>query len=752
MNTNTISCVEKEKCTGCGACNNCCPVNAIEMRENKEGFLYPAIDEARCINCGACILKCPVENKVDGYNYAEPEVYAAYATDEIRMKSSSGGIFTVLAEYVLGCGGKVCGAVFDDDFKGVHHVLVDSIDKLEKLRGSKYVQSDIKKVYKEIKNTLQENQMVLFTGVGCQVAGLKSFLGREYGNLICVDVLCHGAPSPKAYRKFLDSVVLRDYPNEDIVDFQFRNKEVWGWAHSLYARLGNGYVYSKSKTQNSWYPSFLNILNCRSSCGQCQFNVLPRQGDITLGDFWGIETMPQGWNDGKGASIVTLNNEKGKELYAKIVEKLVKSELITLEIAKGKNMNLVASSRTHKERDRYFKLLDMYDDYGKITDYALKRRFDVGYVGWWYGKNYGSVMTNFALSQYIEQLGYSVLMLEWPEKKKPFGVVENSFARRFASKYYDKSIRRTYEELHDLNWFCDMFVVGSDQLWNYWSTKENGAYFFLDFVDDSRKKIAYATSFGHAVYGAPRYELEKNAFHMSRFDKISVREKDGIDLCKNVFGVEADWTIEPVFLLEKERYEDIAEQAKINTPKKYMFSYILTPSVEKREAIKELASRLGLDIVLVLDAQANFDENRRIMNMPEALRENLEMEDWLKYIKDAELVITDSFHGVCFSIIFEKQFMSIGNALRGLSRFVTLLETADLSERMVLEPAEIVDFDYCKSINYTVVKENMESIVTESKKWLKNALSENKPYKASGYDLLLDRIKELEKRVRELEK
>lgn len=751
MKANTIESVSKEKCTGCGACFNICPVSAITMKENFEGFLYPEIDISKCIECGACRNKCPIENSISENNN-EPLIYASFAEDEIRMKSSSGGIFTLLAEYVLSLNGKVCGAAFDNDFRGVHHEVIDTVCELDRLRGSKYVQSAIGGTFKEIKSCLKNGKIVLFTGCGCQVAGLKSYLGEDYDNLITVDILCHGAPSPKSFRKFIDSVVLDEYPEEKIVDFQFRNKKEWGWAPSLYAKLSNGYVYSKSKTQNSWYPSFLNILNCRESCGQCQFNKLPRQGDITLGDFWGIDAMPQGWNDGKGASIVTLNTDKGRNIYDNISACLVKSEQISLDVAKGKNGNLVSSSVSHKNRSRFFKLQNMYEDYGKITEYALKRKFDIGYVGWWYGKNYGSVMTNFALEQYIESLGYSVLMLEWPEKRKPFSPVEDSFARRFANKYYERSIRRTYEELPDLNWFCDMFLVGSDQLWNYWSTKENGSYFFLDFVNDSRKKIAYATSFGHSVYGAPRNELEKNAFHLNRFDYISVREKDGIDLCHNVFGVEAQWAIEPVFLLDRGKYEAVAEQSEIKTDAKYMLAYILTPSVEKRDAIQALAERMGLNVILILDAQSNIEENKQIMDMPESIRENIEMEDWLKYIKDAELVVTDSFHGTCFSIIFERQFICIGNPLRGLSRFITLLETCRLEDRMVLDASEIIDYNYDNEIDYRGVQENMSGIIAESKKWLSDALRTPKAYKASAYDMLLQRIKELEHRVLELEK
>ena len=730
---------------------NICPVNAISMVENSEGFLYPKIDYNKCIDCGKCEKTCPVIYP-EYQNNVQPRIYAATANDEIREKSSSGGIFSVIAEKILDENGVVCGARFDEDFREVYHYIVKDKNELGYLRGSKYVQSSIGYTYKEIKEYLVRGVKVLFSGCGCQVAGLKKFLEKDYDNLYTIDILCHGVPSPLAFKKYLDSVVLKEYPDEKIVDFQFRKKDAWGWAHSIYARLENGYVYSKSKNDSSWYPSFLNNLNCRESCGDCKFNKMPRQGDITLGDLWGIDLMSDEWKDGKGTSVVSANSEKGQILLDSISEKFCRYEEISLDIAKKNNGNLVGSSVSHRNRKRFFKLLNQYDDYSKTTEYALKRKFDIGYVGWWYGRNYGSVMTNFALQQYLESLGYSVLMLEWPEHNKPFPPVEDSFSRRFGNKYYEVSMRRTYEELHDLNWFCDMFIVGSDQLWNYWSTKENGAYFFLDFVDDSKKKIAYATSFGHAVYGAPKHILEKNSFHLSRFDAISVREEDGVDLCKDVFGVDAEWMIEPVFLLSQKRYIEIANDSSIETPEKYIFAYILSPSEEKRSAILKMARETGLPLILILDAQANHENNRRIMNMPESLRENLEMEDWLKYIMNATIIVTDSFHGTCFSIIYEKQFVCIGNAQRGLSRFNSLLKICDLDDKMVLDPLAINKEIYSVQIDYDNVNQRLQAFVDKSKTWLNNVLMRNKACKLSTYDMLNNKIKELENKIRELEK
>lgn len=340
-------------------------------------------------------------------------------------------------------------------------------------------------------------------------------------------------------------------------------------------------------------------------------------------------------------------------------------------------------------------------------------------------------------------------MIEWPEHSKRVYPHEDSFSRRFAKKYYEISISRTYDQLPELNYHCDKFVIGSDQLWNYWSTKENGAFFFLDFVEDSKKKIAYATSFGHSPYEAPAHALKEASFHMNRLDAISIREDEGVEICKNIFGVEAQRVIDPVFFLNEAHYDKLTGDAKVKETDKFFFAYILSPSQEKRSLLMQIEEMTGIKVILVLDAQSPNDDDKKIMNMPEAVKENIELEDWLYYIKNAEFIITDSYHGLCFSLIFQKKFACIANIKRGLSRFKTLMDITGIEENIVFDVEEILRKQiYLKKVNYDYVWKKLNGEIQKSQKWLLQAIEKEKICRPSTYDMLMQKILKLEEKVK----
>ena len=342
-------------CTGCSACMNVCPVDAIRMQYNEEGFLMPFADDAKCIGCGECNKKCPVlHTRYD--NDAAPKIFAAMAEDDIRLKSSSGGLFTLLAEEILDQGGLVCGAAFDDKFR-LSHVIIDSKSEIDPLKQSKYAQSNIDYTYRKIKKLLDSGKKVLFTGTPCQVAGLKSYIGSDYNNLYAVDILCHGVPSDIVLRKYIDEVSVKHTGKKSALkDIQFRNKE-FGWTcKTIYIEFeGWDKPYVNSKEDGDMFQyMFQNSLILRKSCSNCRFAVYPRQGDISIGDFWGITAINRSMNDKKGTSIVFINNDKGKELFLSICDVLKKFKEINIhhEIIRNR---IKAKQDVSEHRDDFLK-------------------------------------------------------------------------------------------------------------------------------------------------------------------------------------------------------------------------------------------------------------------------------------------------------------------------------------------------------------------------------------------------------------
>jgi hypothetical protein len=298
--------------------------------------------------------------------------------------------------------------------------------------------------------------------------------------------------------------------------------------------------------------------------------------------------------------------------------------------------------------------------------------YDIGVLGVWYGFNYGSVLTYYALHKALTDLGKSVLMIDKINAKHGDTELALNHARRFASEHYAISSQYQLGDLKKLNQYCDTFLTGSDQLWNYGISKAFGKAFYLDFADDDKRKIAYATSFGHAVDFAPDEERPKISRLLKRFNAISVREADGIRLCKDVYGVNAIQVLDPVFLFDAPVYSPLAEKAKYKPERPYIFTYILDPTPEKREALLHVSSRLQLPLVNILDGvPAKFEENKAALALDGTLGD-IDVYDFCYLFANANFVITDSCHGCSFAIINRKPFIAIGNRRRGMSRFQSL--------------------------------------------------------------------------------
>lgn len=362
-----IEIIDKTKCCGCHACYNVCPKNAIEMIKDDKGFKYPEINEDDCISCNLCEKVCPVLNKAEVKN--NPVSYACYnKNEEVRKNSSSGGIFTLLAEYILEKNGVIYGASFNNEWL-VEHIRIDNKDDLYKLRTSKYLQSSINDTYKQAKSDLDDNKLVLFTGTPCQVNGFISYLrGKTYNNLYTQDIICHGVPSPKVWKKYLK--YREELDGSRPMQINFRQKDE-GWNSFALLLQYNNNAYKTNHHDDLFMQAFLRNACLRDSCYSCSFKSKNRQTDITLADFWGVENVVPEFNDNKGTSLVIVNTKKGKDLFENIKDSMIYQESDFEESLKY-NPSMYKSVAKPKNKDYFFENLNKLDFDELVGKYTIK--------------------------------------------------------------------------------------------------------------------------------------------------------------------------------------------------------------------------------------------------------------------------------------------------------------------------------------------------------------------------------------------
>lgn len=305
-------------CTGCRACYNICPKNAITMQEDAEGFFLPVINQDICIECKLCLNACPVLSPLDKYPKANP--IAAISKDKnTLLKSSSGGIFTLIARQIINDGGIIFGAIIDSDFN-VYHTSATDEQELAAIRGSKYVQSDTRHTFNDVKQSLSCGKPVLYTGTPCQIAGLRKYLGKsDISKLYSVDIVCHGVPSNRLLKTYITKLAQKgDINPTEIINFQFRDYSIWGNFNARYET--NEETSICHKADNLYMSLFLKSYNYRNCCYKCQYATPQRISDMTIADFWSIgKCEPFPYDTTHGCSLILCNTPKGKELFDKIM-------------------------------------------------------------------------------------------------------------------------------------------------------------------------------------------------------------------------------------------------------------------------------------------------------------------------------------------------------------------------------------------------------------------------------------------------
>lgn len=704
-----ISNIAHMDCTGCTACKNVCPKEAIFIKKDVLGFCYPEVDDDLCVHCGKCLEVCPIHSPMM-IGQRQQVCYAVTAKDKYRSKASSGGVFPAIATQCIKAGYYIAGAVLDEDFT-VRHIISNSMTDVRKMYESKYTESQLGNVYSLTKEKLDEGNKVLFSGTPCQIAGLHSYLGKNYTNLLTVSVVCHGVPSPRALAEHVSSLS----SGKKIQKLSFRDKEKLGWATGVCLEFSDGSEYVASGLKDSFIEGFLEDVYLRESCYNCKFKS-DVYSDIILGDFWGIERICQSF-DNKGVSYVTLNNEKANAFFQECKERFDTMLPQKSMHAQVLNPSIVSSASKPTFRESFIKNCHKMDVKKAYNETFSAQKFDV-VLALWFSNNYGNAVTNYALYKALENMGKRVLVIDslgvYPKlqfaefAKEEFNLSSDFFPRR-TTKYILGCSRN--------------FVVGSDQVWNleFSQVLRDNGYFQLSFVPKEKNKVSYGSSFGQTDRACEPAKIPYYKSLYQRFNHISTREKFGVKVLKNVFDVAGEYVLDPVFLLKDHEYEGLIK-AELVPKEKYILTYILTPSEEKIRYIKQLRDRLGPDIKIIniIDAEPmRKDSNLRYFTAEEIVKTDISPNEFITLFANAEYVVTDSYHGTCFSIIFHKAFVAFVN--RESERFETFKEFS-LDKHILSSVPDVVSDEQLEEIDFTHVDDIIDVMRETSFEYLAKSL------------------------------
>lgn len=356
----------KEECCGCTACVNACPTTAIKMVEDDEGFYYPQIDESKCIHCNLCHKVCSWEHP-NYDNEKEAKAYAAVVKNkDERQRSTSGGVFYVISEWIINKGGVVYGAAFDDSFQ-LYHVAAENMQELQRIRGSKYIQSNLGDVFKGVKKNLESGRWCYFTGTGCQVAGLYAYLRKNYPTLLTSDLVCHGVPSQKLFNLHIE--YMQKKYHDKVNSYRFRDYKLGGGCEAC-GFANRKQVIKPSYELSPYLYSFMHAFTYRLSCYECKFAKVPRQGDITLADYWGVRHFFPQFDNSNGCSLILVNTKRGNEIWNQ-VSSSCEYENSTVSDASQFNGNLIRPSQKPPIRDGIFRNINE-KGYSKIAQTTFR--------------------------------------------------------------------------------------------------------------------------------------------------------------------------------------------------------------------------------------------------------------------------------------------------------------------------------------------------------------------------------------------
>lgn len=726
-----------ENCNVCMACIHKCPKGAISI--NKKIYNEIKIGE-QCVECRICENNCPA-NKQKAKNNPVFKVARLKNYSNIN-KSTSGGIFGEIARCILKKSGVVYGAAFSENFHSVKHIRCTNNNDLNRILKSKYVRSNMNNNYLLAESDLIKGKTVLFSGTPCQIAGLKCFLKKDYPNLITIDIICHGTPSEKVWSKYLKSLETKFDSKAKYIDFRYLNENAP--AKNFLVEFKNGKKYNETLYNTTYGRAFLTGLINYPSCGKCQFKAFKNYSDITLCDAWGYENSSYKHKN----SLIMLNTKTGLSIYNKIKNKLIEFDDFNIENLLKTNYPILFPTYEHYNKNKINKLSNNINNqlgYWQQEKNGLKKdNTGVGIINFHYENyNYGANLVAYSLSEVIRKLGFTPYVIDF-DPFPEFDALERYRTIEFL-KFRKEHLNMTprfsnKDDLNILNDYLDMYITGSDQVWRKQITGSNMETYFLDFAK-GKNKISYAASFGTNDFEGTEEEKEDCKELLKKFYNISVRETTGQKILLNKFEQKSTVVLDPTLLLEREEYEKLITETyneKIDVAVYFVMDN--DNSILNNKNFSRLFPNKS-----IVNIKGDF-ENLASMKI---FKYN-SISKWLDGIRKCEYLVTDSYHGVIFGIIFGKKIICIGKKSKCLSRFKTLFNILNGN----LEAINFTSLDSIKNteinINYKEINENIENLKEKSISFLQENLGIDKIKANIDYEEIFFQNKELKKQLKEL--
>ncbi len=694
----------KKFCVGCYACESACNHSAIIMSLDAEGFCRAHVDDSMCNGCESCVMVCPQLN-FESESSDSPPAYALKAPQPELSLSSSGGAFSLLADFILEKGGLVCGVVFDGDFNAVYE-LTDDRDEIARMRGSKYVFSEMRGIYSGISEKLKEGRDVLFVGLPCQVKAVRNRIG-DSDHLYCVDLICGGQPSKGVFQKYVAEIS----SEKPVSGLSFRKK---GYPYGM---LAIDYADGTSRLSfgDKYFAGYNKHLMKNQACGDCKFAASPRPGDMTIGDLWNAERYIRDTDISEGISAVLVSTPKGREMFEAISGRAAYLREIPLDFLRRFN-RMGPRLSVHESRQRLFDMVDRGYPVAKSVDYCLAGRFDMGITGFWRINDYGGELSYYALFMFFRDRDMEPLLIEsrnditgHPSEPALFS---NRYTANSRAKWYS-----TIREQTEIGARVYNAISGPGPIWDRRIIGQNVVECYsLDFIPSWRNKISIASSFGSANFEGTDEDRARLGKILGRLDKVSVCDVSSRSICESM-GVEAKIIMDPVFLCDPRHYSDLMADSKASFPKGYVLIYALHP--KDLEGFEAVADALGLGQICVGSAETNFNLKTQF-----PITNIYSIENWLKCIDNSSFVVTDSYYAAAFAILFRKPFAVVTRAEpEREGRTSSLLMIAGLENRMFGDIRGLLDSGVLnESIDYDAVHERIALGRDESIEWILSSL------------------------------